>query len=147
VRLAERSGFSVRELVACLALGNYHADYTKITEEHVAPVRTEIEDWLTGVTALREDLRRARLALTELEREPTPLEIEVREIYAKAKKAGEHFASTAAHSFHVGATVTGEQQLCKQKAYAWMVQELDAAFSVAAAVTARCEKKTEHQEK
>lgn len=53
VRLAERGGFSVLEIVACLALGNYHADYKAITEEHVAKVRSEIEEWTSGNHALK----------------------------------------------------------------------------------------------
>lgn len=53
VRLAERGGFGVLEVVACLALGTYPADYGKITVEHVAAVRAEIEEWTSGNDALR----------------------------------------------------------------------------------------------
>ncbi len=53
VRLAERGGFGVLEIVACLALGNYRANYKQITAEHVATVRAEIEEWTSGNHAVR----------------------------------------------------------------------------------------------
>ncbi len=51
-RLAQRGGFGVLELVACLALGDYHVDYKRITGKHVASVRGEIEEWTSGTATL-----------------------------------------------------------------------------------------------
>jgi hypothetical protein len=52
-RIAERGGFGVSEVVACLTPGlGYHRTQA-VTPEHVAKVRAEIEDWTSGVTALR----------------------------------------------------------------------------------------------
>ncbi len=65
-RLAERGGFGVYELVACLALGDYNKPRHTITAEHIVKVRAEIEDWTSGVTALwaerAEEIRAAREA-------------------------------------------------------------------------------------
>lgn len=67
VRMAERGGFGVLELVACIALGNYHADYDReITAEHVASVRNEIEEWTSGSKALAAERDEAVRALARM---------------------------------------------------------------------------------
>ncbi len=84
VRLAERGGFGVFELVACLALGNYHADYKKITAKHAAAVRTEIEEWTSGIAALRADLAEMSEERATMEQERNKLVRALSELSASA---------------------------------------------------------------